>query len=84
MTGEPRPDPDVILDVVFEEGLLFIAVRNLGTRPAVDVSCAFDKAFRALVKQLFPDGTDQAPLKLVDSKTFSTGVIYAIYEPAAE
>jgi dihydrofolate reductase len=33
-------------------------------------------------KRLFPDGSEQAPLKLVDSKTFSTGVIYAIYEPA--
>jgi dihydrofolate reductase len=33
-------------------------------------------------KQLFPGGSEQTPLKLIDSKTFSTGVIYAIYAPA--
>ena len=33
-------------------------------------------------KRLFPDGADQQPLKLVDSKTFSTGVLYLTYEPA--
>ncbi len=33
-------------------------------------------------KRLFPDGVDQAPLKLVDSKTFSTGVLYLTYQPA--
>jgi hypothetical protein len=26
--------PDVILDVVFEDGLLFLALRNIGSRPA--------------------------------------------------
>ncbi|MEZ0075942.1 dihydrofolate reductase family protein [Planotetraspora sp. GP83] len=34
-------------------------------------------------QRLFPDGTDQQPLKLVDSKTFSTGVLSLTYEPAA-
>jgi hypothetical protein len=48
VTGDTPPDPDVILDVEFEEGLLFLAVRNLGTRAALDVSCTFDKPFRGL------------------------------------
>jgi dihydrofolate reductase len=30
-------------------------------------------------KHLFPDGTDQIPLKLLDSKTYSTGVVSLIY-----
>lgn len=30
-------------------------------------------------KRLFPDGTDQMPLKLLDSKTFSTGVLSLVY-----
>ena len=28
-----------------------------------------------------PDGADRVPLKLVDSRTFSTGVLYLTYEP---
>lgn len=34
--------PHVILDVVFEDGLLYLAVRNIGSRPALGVSVAFD------------------------------------------
>ena len=33
-------------------------------------------------KRLFPDGSEQTPLKLVDSKTFSTGVLSLTYQPA--
>jgi dihydrofolate reductase len=35
-------------------------------------------------KRLFPDGYAQTPLKLVDSQTFDTGVLYLTYAPAAE
>lgn len=40
---EPALGPDVILDVVFEDGLLFLSVRNIGARPAVRVSVQFDR-----------------------------------------
>jgi len=33
-------------------------------------------------KRLFEDGGDQMALRLVDSKTFSTGVLYLTYQPA--
>jgi dihydrofolate reductase len=33
-------------------------------------------------KHLFEDGGDQKALQLVDSKTFSTGVVYLTYQPA--
>jgi dihydrofolate reductase len=33
-------------------------------------------------KRLFEDGGDQKALQLVDSKTFSTGVLYLTYQPA--
>jgi dihydrofolate reductase len=33
-------------------------------------------------KRLFEDGGDQRALKLVDSKTFGTGVLYLTYQPA--
>jgi dihydrofolate reductase len=32
-------------------------------------------------KRLFEDGSDQKALELVDSKTFSTGVLYLTYQP---
>jgi dihydrofolate reductase len=33
-------------------------------------------------KRLFEDGSDRNALKLVASKTFSTGVLYLTYQPA--
>lgn len=35
--------PDVIVDVVFEDGLLFLAVSNIGDRPALDVRTTFNR-----------------------------------------
>ncbi|MGH2534663.1 MAG: dihydrofolate reductase family protein [Thermomicrobiales bacterium] len=35
-------------------------------------------------KRLFPDGTDQQGLQLVDAKTFSTGVLNLTYQPASK
>jgi dihydrofolate reductase len=35
-----------------------------------------------LGERLFEDGGDQKSLELVDSKTFSTGVVYLTYRPA--
>jgi dihydrofolate reductase len=35
-------------------------------------------------KRLFEDGGDRRPLELVDSRTFSTGVLYLTYRPAGE
>ncbi len=37
-----------------------------------------------LGKRLFEQGSDQTALKLVESKTFSTGVLYLTYKPAAK
>src|SRR5262245_4313098 len=43
--GVDRRRPDVIVDFVFDEGKFFIAVENIGERPAVDVSVRFDQPF---------------------------------------
>jgi len=40
--------PDVILDVVFEEGLLYLALRNIGSRPALRVETEFRRALVGL------------------------------------
>ncbi len=42
---EESRDAEVILDVVFDQGLLFLVVENLGDRPAHAVRIKFDKAF---------------------------------------
>jgi len=40
-----RRDPEVILDVVFERGLLFLVVANIGDGPAHGVRVKFDERF---------------------------------------
>jgi hypothetical protein len=40
--------PDVILDVVFEDGLLFLVLRNIGARPALRVETRFRRPLLGL------------------------------------
>ena len=35
--------PEVIVDFIFDDGLLYIAVKNIGALPAYKVSTRFDK-----------------------------------------
>jgi hypothetical protein len=44
MTPSER-EPMVIVDFVFEDGLFFIAVKNISANPVYDVSVTFDKKF---------------------------------------
>ncbi|MBW3592582.1 MAG: hypothetical protein KY396_02715 [Actinobacteria bacterium] len=39
---------DVILDVAFDAGLLFLVLANVGDRPALKVSCRFERRFSGL------------------------------------
>jgi len=45
-TSERRPE--VIVDFLFEDGLFFITVKNIGDAPAHAVSVTFDKKFTGL------------------------------------
>jgi len=36
------PDDGVIVDVVFEDGVLYVELANLADRPALNVTCSFD------------------------------------------
>jgi hypothetical protein len=40
--------PDVIADVVFEAGMFFITIHNIGDEPALKVKTTFDKQFTGL------------------------------------
>jgi len=43
-----QPAPDVLLDVEFDRGLLFLVVANAGERPALAVQVRFERPFRGL------------------------------------
>jgi hypothetical protein len=43
-----RVVPAVIVDFIFRQGELYIAVANVGDAPAYDIAVKFDKAFRGL------------------------------------
>ncbi len=40
--------PEVIVDFICENGLLFVALQSISDRPAYDVRVAFDKPFRGM------------------------------------
>lgn len=40
--------PEVIVDFVFDDGLFFISVNNIGAKPAIKVSVTFDKKIKGL------------------------------------
>jgi hypothetical protein len=62
---EATPRPDVIVDVEFDTGLLFLVVRNIGDRPALDVSTTFNRKLLGL-----GGGTDVAALPLFRNIAF--------------
>ncbi|HYR76749.1 MAG TPA: hypothetical protein VEM96_12995 [Pyrinomonadaceae bacterium] len=41
--GDSAGRPEVIVEFLFDHGLLFISLRNIGDRPAIGVSVKFDK-----------------------------------------
>jgi len=43
-----RARPEVILEILFERGLLYLSVRNIGEAPAVGVSVTFPKKLLGL------------------------------------
>lgn len=42
--NEAATDDGVVVDVVFEDGLLYLELINLSDRPALNVSCTFEPA----------------------------------------
>ena len=42
------PDDGVVVDIVFESGLLYLELANLSDRPALNVNCRFDPALADL------------------------------------
>ena len=40
--GDAAPDDGVVVDVVFEAGVLYLELANLSDRPALKVACTFE------------------------------------------
>ena len=86
--AEAESEPEVIVDFDFEGGLLFVGVRNLGERPALEVSTRFDKPFRGLGGArkmnglaLFKRIEFLAPGKEIRSLLDSSAAYFARHEP---
>jgi hypothetical protein len=41
-------EPDVIVDFIFERGLFYIGIENIGDAPACDVSVSFNREIRGV------------------------------------
>ena len=87
MPGEER-ESDVIVDFVFEEGVLYATVANIGERPALKVSCRFEPGFHGLGGSveisrlpLFRNIEYLAPQKEIRTLVDSTAAYFARKEP---
>jgi hypothetical protein len=79
---------NVILDFVFDDGLLFVSLANIGEAPATDVVVEFDKSVRgadgvALADMaLFRNLTFLAPRREITAFVDSSAAYFARGEPA--
>jgi hypothetical protein len=83
-----EPRPDVIVDFVFEGGMLFVAVTNIGSQPAQRVHVAFDIPFKGLggtvsipELPLFRDIEFLAPSRSIRTLLDSSAAYFARREP---
>ncbi len=61
---ESEPDDGVVVDVVVEEGVIYVELVNLADRPAVDVRCSFDPPLKDVA------GRDLSELRLFRHAAF--------------
>ena len=80
--------PDVIVDFVFEQGLLYVAVANIGSQPAVRVQVAFEPSFQGLGGEvsipdmpLFHNIAFLAPSRSIRTLVDSSTAYFAREEP---
>jgi hypothetical protein len=83
-----RERPEVIVDFIFRQGVLYVAVANVGGAPAHDVAVKFDKAFRGLGGEreisslaLFRRLPFLAPHKAIETVLDSSSAYFARREP---
>lgn len=85
----PVEGSNVIVDFVFEDGLLFVSLENIGDTPAADVSVEFEPPVHAAEGRdlgsmaLFRRFAFLAPRKRVVAFVDSTAAYFARGEPSA-
>ena len=82
------PRPDVIVDFLFDEGLLFLVITNIGAEPAVRVQTAFNPRFKGLEGTvpiaelpLFRNIEYLAPARSIRTFLDSSAAFFARQEP---
>ena len=83
-----EPRPDVIVDFLFEDGMLFVAVQNIGPEPALRVHVAFEPSFKGLggtaaiaELPLFRNIEFLAPARSIRTLLDSSAAYFARQEP---
>ena len=83
-----EPRPDVIVDFLFEDGMLFVAVQNIGSEPALRVHVAFEPLFKGLggtaaiaELPLFRNIEFLAPSRSIRTLLDSSAAYFARHEP---
>lgn len=83
-----EPRPDVIVDFLFEDGMLFVAVQNIGSQPAQQVHVGFDPPFKGLggtacipELPLFRNIEFLAPSRSIRTLVDSSAAYFARQEP---
>ncbi|HKN31617.1 MAG TPA: hypothetical protein VJX16_00090 [Terriglobales bacterium] len=83
-----EPRPDVIVDFPFEDGMLFVAVQNIGSQPALRVQVSFDPPFKGLggtasipELPLFRNIEFLAPARSIRTLLDSSAAYFARHEP---
>jgi hypothetical protein len=86
-----EPRPDVIVDFVFEDGMLFVAVQNIGSQPAQQVHVTFEPPFRGLggaasvpELPLFRNIEFLAPSRSIRTLLDSSAAYFARQEPESD
>jgi hypothetical protein len=80
--------PEVIVDFIFDDGLFFVAVENIGQKPALRVAVRFDKKILGLggsseisALPLFQNIEFMAPRKQIVTFLDSSGSYFGRNEP---
>jgi hypothetical protein len=83
-----EPRPDVIVDFVFDHGMLFLSVENIGSQPAQQVRIVFEPSFKGMGGTvsipdlpLFRNIEFLAPSKAIRTLLDSSGAYFAREEP---
>jgi hypothetical protein len=86
-TATPTERPEVIVDFIFEDGVLFVALSNIGGHPARKVSVTFDPQFcgadgrNVASLALFKNVEFLAPHKTITTLLDSSAAYFARGEP---